>query len=103
VQYELRDLRAPEQVLSSFGWTPKVKHAQGPGTVGTWSPGGVLIASGATDPEIHLFDIRKKGNTPLVSLRTEQKTKKSLWYRGGSVLVSSCAERNSICVSRLNL
>lgn len=103
LQFELRDVRVPGPVLSCFGWQPIAKVQQGPTSAGSWSPGGVLVASGSTDANIHLFDIRKRCDSPLVSLDVDKKTKSTLWYGGGSVLITSTAKNNSLCLSRLNL
>ncbi|GAQ82081.1 WD-40 repeat family protein [Klebsormidium nitens] len=103
LQYELRDLRVPGPVLGCFGWRPIAKVQQGPTSAGSWSPGGVLVASGSTDSNIHLFDIRKRCDSPLVSLDVDKKTKSTLWYGGGSVMITSTAKNNSLCLSRLNL
>ncbi|GBG69054.1 hypothetical protein CBR_g3752 [Chara braunii] len=71
-QLRLFDFRSDRRELHSFGWQ------QSSDTLSalirpSWSPNGLYIATGSSDPKLHVFDIRYTGRSPAQTISVHTK------------------------------
>ncbi|KAF3781364.1 hypothetical protein EJ110_NYTH37240 [Nymphaea thermarum] len=57
-QLRLFDIRVRQMEIHAFGWKQESSDSQSALIDQAWSPDGLYITSGSTDPVIHIFDIR---------------------------------------------
>eukprot|EP00250_Pteridium_aquilinum_P009339 c18606_g2_i1 orf=101-1735(+) len=88
-QLHLYDIRVQRTELHVFGWTQDSSDSQSAHINQTWSPDGYYIASGSTDPKVHIFDIRYNSKEPSQSIRAHQKRVfKAAWHHTLPLLIS---------------
>ncbi|KAH7439759.1 hypothetical protein KP509_04G074900 [Ceratopteris richardii] len=94
-QLRLYDIRLQRTELHSFGWTQESSDCQSALINQTWSPDGYYIASGSTDPKVHIFDIRYNSNQPSQSIQMHQKRVfKAAWHHSFPLLISISSDLN---------
>ncbi|KAF3781365.1 hypothetical protein EJ110_NYTH37241 [Nymphaea thermarum] len=72
-QLRLFDIRVRQMEIHAFGWKQESSDSQSALIDQAWSPDGMYITSGSTDPVIHIFDIRYNSRTPTQSVKAHQK------------------------------
>ncbi|MCO5558056.1 hypothetical protein L7F22_011631 [Adiantum nelumboides] len=94
-QLHLYDIRVQRTELHVFGWKQESSDSQSALINQSWSPDGFYIASGSTDPKIHIFDIRYNSKEPSQSVRAHQKRVfKAAWHHTLPLLVSISSDLN---------
>ncbi|KAI5071504.1 hypothetical protein GOP47_0013755 [Adiantum capillus-veneris] len=94
-QLHLYDIRVQRTELHVFGWKQESSDSQSALINQTWSPDGYYIASGSTDPKIHIFDIRYNSKGPSQSIRAHQKRVfKAAWHHTLPLLISISSDLN---------
>ncbi|CAH8286042.1 unnamed protein product [Eruca vesicaria subsp. sativa] len=88
-QLRLYDVRLPQTELFSFGWKQESSESQSALINQSWSPDGLHISSGSSDPAIHIFDIRYNAASPSLSIKAHKKRVfKAEWHSSNQLLVS---------------
>ncbi|KAF8113457.1 hypothetical protein N665_0050s0105 [Sinapis alba] len=88
-QLRLYDVRLPQTELFSFGWKQESSESQSALINQSWSPDGLHISSGSSDPVIHIFDIRYNAASPSLSIKAHKKRVfKAEWHSSNQLLVS---------------
>lgn len=88
-QLRLFDVRMRGSELHAFGWRQESSECQSALISQSWSPDGFHIASGSTDPKVHIFDIRYNSNEPSQSVKAHQKRVfKAAWHHTLPLLIS---------------
>ncbi|KAG2300083.1 hypothetical protein Bca4012_011662 [Brassica carinata] len=88
-QLRLYDVRLPQTELFSFGWKQESSESQSALINQSWSPDGLHISSGSSDPAIHIFDIRYNAASPSLSVKAHKKRVfKAEWHSSNQLLVS---------------
>lgn len=94
-QLRLFDIRVQRSELHAFGWIQETSDSQSALINQTWSPDGHYIASGSTDPRIHIFDIRYNSKEPSQSIKAHQKRVfKASWHHSLPLLISISSDLN---------
>ena len=94
-QLRLFDIRVQRTELHTFGWKQETSDSQSALIDQTWSPNGYYIASGSTDPKIHIFDIRYNSKEPSQSIKAHQKRVfKACWHHTLPLLISISSDLN---------
>lgn len=94
-QLHLYDIRVQRTELHVFGWKQESSDSQSALINQSWSPDGYYIASGSTDPKIHIFDIRYNSKEPSQSIRAHQKRVfKAAWHHTLPLLISISSDLN---------
>jgi WD40 repeat protein len=94
-QLRLFDIRLKRTELHAFGWKQESSDSQSALINQAWSPDGLYITSGSTDPVIHIFDIRYNVNRPSQSIRAHQKRVfRALWLQSLPLLISISSDLN---------
>jgi WD40 repeat protein len=94
-QLRLFDIRVQRTELHTFGWKQEVSDSQSALIDQTWSQNGYYIASGSTDPKIHIFDIRYNSKEPSQSIKAHQKrVLKAAWHHTLPLLISISSDLN---------
>ncbi|KAK2391345.1 guanine nucleotide-binding protein subunit beta-1 [Trifolium repens] len=94
-QLRLFDIRLRRTELHAFGWKQESSDSQSALINQAWSPDGLYITSGSTDPVIHIFDIRYNINRPSQSIRAHQKRVfRALWLQSLPLLISISSDLN---------
>ncbi|KAK2449651.1 U5 small nuclear ribonucleoprotein 40 kDa protein [Trifolium repens] len=94
-QLRLFDIRLRRTELHAFGWKQEGSDSQSALINQAWSPDGLYITSGSTDPVIHIFDIRYNVNRPSQSIRAHQKRVfRALWLQSLPLLISISSDLN---------
>lgn len=94
-QLRLFDIRSQRCELHAFGWRQENTESQSALVHQSWSPDGYYIASGSSDPKIHLFDIRYKSKEPSQTVKAHQKRVfKAVWHASLPLLVSISSDLN---------
>ena len=87
-QLRLYDVRLPQTELFSFGWKQESSESQSALINQSWSPDGLHISSGSSDPVIHIFDIRYNAPSPSVSIKAHKKRVFKAEWQSSQQLVS---------------
>eukprot|EP01018_Ginkgo_biloba_P035508 Gb_15117 [translate_table: standard] len=88
-QLRLFDIRVRGKEIHEFGWKQETSESQSALINQTWSPDGLYISSGSTDPRIHVFDIRYNSREPSQSIKAHQKRVfKAAWHPSLPLLIS---------------
>ncbi|XP_050937472.1 uncharacterized protein LOC103502273 isoform X2 [Cucumis melo] len=94
-QLRLFDIRLEQKEVHSFGWKQENSESQSALIKQSWSPNGLYLTSGSSDPVIHVFDIRYNSHMPSQSLKAHQKRVfKAVWLRSLPFLVSISSDLN---------
>lgn len=94
-QLHLYDIRVQRTELHVFGWNQDSSDSQSALINQTWSPDGYYIASGSTDPKVHIFDIRYNSKEPSQSIKAHQKRVfKAAWHHSLPLLISISSDLN---------
>ncbi|KAL0729670.1 hypothetical protein Bca4012_025763 [Brassica carinata] len=87
-QLRLYDVRLPQTELFSFGWKQESSESQSALINQSWSPDGLHISSGSSDPVIHIFDIRYNAPSPSLSIKAHKKRVFKVEWQSSQQLVS---------------
>ncbi|CAF2136767.1 unnamed protein product [Brassica rapa] len=87
-QLRLYDVRLPQTELFSFGWKQESSESQSALINQSWSPDGLHISSGSSDPVIHIFDIRYNAPSPSLSIKAHKKRVFKAEWQSSQQLVS---------------
>ncbi|KAF8097851.1 hypothetical protein N665_0280s0050 [Sinapis alba] len=87
-QLRLYDVRLPQTELFSFGWKQESSETQSALINQSWSPDGLHISSGSSDPVIHIFDIRYNAPSPSLSIKAHKKRVFKAEWQSSQQLVS---------------
>ncbi|CAN6451186.1 unnamed protein product [Victoria cruziana] len=88
-QLRLFDIRVRQMEIHAFGWKQESSDSQSALIGQAWSPDGLYITSGSTDPVIHIFDIRYNSRFPTQSVKAHQKRVfKAVWHHTFPLLIS---------------
>ncbi|KAH9299067.1 hypothetical protein KI387_030749 [Taxus chinensis] len=88
-QLRLLDMRVPGKEIHEFGWKQETSDSQSALIHQSWSPDGVYISTGSSDPRIHVFDIRYNSREPFQSIKAHQKRVfKAAWHSSLPLLIS---------------
>ncbi|GLJ47522.1 hypothetical protein SUGI_1003470 [Cryptomeria japonica] len=88
-QLRLFDIRAHNKEIHNFGWTQETSDSQSALIHQTWSPDGLYISTGSSDPKIHVFDIRYDSREPFQSIQAHQRRVfKAAWHSTLPLLIS---------------
>ncbi|CAH8390080.1 unnamed protein product [Eruca vesicaria subsp. sativa] len=87
-QLRLYDVRLPQTELFSFGWKQESSESQSALINQSWSPDGLHISSGSSDPVIHIFDIRYNAPSPSLSIKAHKRRVFKAEWQSSQQLVS---------------
>ncbi|KAJ0238655.1 Uncharacterized protein HA466_0238320 [Hirschfeldia incana] len=87
-QLRLYDVRLPQTELFCFGWKQESSESQSALINQSWSPDGLHISSGSSDPVIHIFDIRYNAPSPSLSIKAHKKRVFKAEWQSSQQLVS---------------
>lgn len=94
-QLRLFDIREGQKEVHAFGWKQQCSESQSALVRQVWSPDGLYISSGSSDPVIHIFDVRYNANKPSQSINAHQKRVfKAVWHQKLPLLVSISSDSN---------
>ncbi|CAK9330345.1 unnamed protein product [Citrullus colocynthis] len=94
-QLRLFDIRLEQKEVHSFGWKQESSESQSALINQAWSPNGLHLTSGSSDPVIHVFDIRYNSHMPSQSIKAHQKRVfKAVWLHSLPFLVSISSDLN---------
>ncbi|KAJ6793821.1 U5 small nuclear ribonucleoprotein 40 kDa protein-like [Iris pallida] len=94
-QLRLFDIRRRQSEIHAFGWKQASSESQSALINQAWSPDGLYLSSGSTDPMFHIFDIRYSGSSPSQSVQAHQKRVfKAVWHQSLPLLTSISSDLN---------
>ncbi|XP_038880724.1 uncharacterized protein LOC120072326 isoform X2 [Benincasa hispida] len=94
-QLRLFDIRLEQKEVHGFGWKQESSESQSALINQAWSPNGLHLTSGSSDPIIHVFDIRYNSHMPSQSIKAHQKRVfKAVWLHSLPFLVSISSDLN---------
>lgn len=94
-QLRLFDIRLSQPVVHYFGWKPESSETHTALIKQSWSPDGLYLTSGSTDPMIHIFDIRYDSHEASQSIKAHQsRVFKAEWHPSLPLLISISSDLN---------